>query len=214
MTIFLLKFKLKLIIFSFQKSRMRTLLSTEQNSSSIYPKYTTVSKSYKPDTTNRYTRNENEPIYAPIQSRSVKLPIERQDLSPVSRFREEQKGALFNANLSSANKTSCLSNKYNQADNKQESNTIPIYSSSLLYAELPEMSCRNPNSIRYNKSKINSFKNIENKTSTLNYCSTNASGSKYEKNSLASDSTPRPTARFNNPYKLIKYSDNEDDKLF
>ena len=110
---------------------MRTLLSTEQNnsvSSSIYPRYSTTKTSYPLSSSSslsdssyrrisstssssrqpqqQYTETEQQHKHYMYDERSgavgVRLPIERQyDLSPVSKFREEQKGYIYKSKLSS-----------------------------------------------------------------------------------------------------------------
>ena len=204
---------------------MRTLLSTEQNS---YPRYSMAAKSAYTagssinNNTNadRLCRNGiSEPSYYGA-SRSVKLPIERHDLSPVSKFREEQKGAIYNSNLSAAYssvKTAPSNSHYHHQNHNHKyssissasrpDNSIPVYASSLLYSELAE---RNPSLRHAYKSKPNPTKNIENPaTKNSAYPS-----SKYERLTAETAYSSRPTTRFNSTYKVIKYPDIDDDKLY
>jgi hypothetical protein len=159
----------------------------------------------------RISRNINEPSYYGT-SRSVKLPIERHDLSPVSKFREEQKGALYNSNLPTAYSSIKATptnghHKYSSFSSaSRQDNTIPVYSSSLLYSELAE---RNPSLRNAYKSKPNPIKNIENQTTNSSYPS-----SKYERFTGETASSSRSGTRFNSTYKVIKYSDIDDDKLY
>jgi hypothetical protein len=160
----------------------------------------------------------NEPNYFGA-ARSVKLPIERHDLSPVSKFREEQKGALYNSNLSttySSVKTSPSTNGHHHNHNhkysspssaSRQDNSIPVYASSLLYSELTE---RNPSLHHAYKSKANSTKNIENPATT----NSAYPSSKHERLTAETAYYSRPTTRLNSTYKVIKYPNINDDKLY
>jgi hypothetical protein len=204
---------------------MRTLLSTEQSSSSIYPRYSTKSSyglssdsssssSYR--LSNTKNQNEKQNFYDENTKSPIRIPIERHDLSPVSKFREEQKGYIYKSKLSPC---SSSSSRINNNNRHMQSN----YKSSML-SDLPETPARTTAAYKSNK------------TSPINYYSTNASTSNsnkqqqyYEKTkhqqqyhtenisqSVGSGSGGVGSSRYNkfSPYRVIKYTDNEDDKLY
>jgi hypothetical protein len=195
---------------------MRTLLSTEQSSSSIYPRYSTKSSyglssdssssSYR--LSNTKNQNEKQNFYDENTKSPIRIPIERHDLSPVSKFREEQKGYIYKSKLSPCSNSNNNNNRHMQSN----------YKSSML-SDLPET----PRTTAAYKS---------NRTSPINYYSTNASTSNsnkqqyYEKakhqqqyhteNISQSVGGGSGFSRYNkfSPYRVIKYTDNEDDKLY
>ena len=221
---------------------MRSMLSTDQNGKSSAP--TTISSTHKYETKfstsnmpkvssntniqNGTTSSSSTTMPSSNSSRSnpTTIKIKREDLSPVSRFREEQKLYTPDSAYKSASSTTSSStfqnpttNYYQQSFSRQDTPTN-LYSPSLSSYSSASRSTRAPS---YTKSQYGSTATGGYKQRTEPSPSSSSSltskyyttpSSKYETSftsydrSAAANRPIRSTTKFR-----IEYSDSDDDKI-
>ena len=174
------------------KSRMRTLLSSEN--SAPYSRF--QAKSSQPEFKNRTTLIEKSNV--PGKS----LKIKRDDLSPVSKFREEQQANFQSKQTTPATSRSNSINKASKA---------PYFYDQLSTNNLTRATESSDFSKMSNKPA--SFDDIANRT-YLNSTSTINKSHNQLNPSKRYNYAYEPNRKRISSYNKVEYSDNEDDKVY
>lgn len=204
---------------------MRTLLSNGQPGGKKYSNNYDNDKSVysKSSIRTNGSLSGNSECSARLSDEGTPIQIKREDLSPVSRFREEQKGWLYGNsdvnNLTTSSSSSYLYSKNNRytpttdgniiINNKQEtSSTLSPSSSSQTNIR------QGGNSIDTRSTKIasNKVKSNPSCTNQISYTSKSPSNTKYDYNYLYETKSAASMPTQDNTYRS-EFSDNDEDKI-